>query len=131
MAYRHWITIRRLILPLSQLPLTTCSSPSKPCERGDLYLNYRRCVAGTVGHLYVNARAPCTRKSIKQLLQKDLIEDCLRKQGLLVQTMLANQELLFRREAFLGPMGAQMEGIKGTCSVVQKACCGGSLTLCH
>jgi hypothetical protein len=53
------------------------------------------------------------------LLQEDLIEDCLREQGLLVQTMSANQELLFRRDAFLGPMGAWVEGIKGACSSVQ------------
>jgi hypothetical protein len=26
------------------------------------------------------------------------------------------QELLFRRDAFLGPMGAWVEGIKGICS---------------
>ena len=52
----------------------------------------------------------------KHLLQKDLIKDCLREQGLLVQTMPANQELRFRRDAFLGPMGAWVEGIKGTCS---------------
>ena len=31
----------------------------------------------------------------KHLLQEDLIEDCLKEQGLLVQTMPANQELLF------------------------------------
>jgi hypothetical protein len=30
----------------------------------------------------------------------DLIEDCLRDQGLLVLTMPVNQELLFRRDAF-------------------------------
>ena len=41
----------------------------------------------------------------KQLLQEDLIEDCLRDQGLLMQTMPANLELLFRGDAFLGPMG--------------------------
>ena len=55
----------------------------------------------------------------KHLLQEDLIEDCLRDQGLLVQTMPANQELLFRRDAFLGPMGAWVEGIKGACSSAQ------------
>ena len=38
-------------------------------------------------------------------MQEELIEDCMRDQGLLVQTMAANQELLFRRDAFLGPMG--------------------------
>jgi hypothetical protein len=55
----------------------------------------------------------------KYLLQEDIIEDCLRDQGLLVQTMPASQELLFRRDAFLGPMGAWEEGIKGTCSSAQ------------
>ena len=44
-------------------------------------------------------------QSQKHLLQEDLIEDCLREQGLLAQTMPANQELLFRRDAFLEPMG--------------------------
>jgi hypothetical protein len=52
----------------------------------------------------------------KHLLQEDIIEDCLRDQGLLVQTRPANQELLFRRDAFLGPMGVQVESIKGACS---------------
>ena len=41
----------------------------------------------------------------KHLLLKDLIEDCLRDQGFLAQRMPANQEVLFRRDAFLGPMG--------------------------
>jgi hypothetical protein len=48
----------------------------------------------------------------KQLLQEDLIEDCLREQELLVQTVLANQKLLFRIDTFLGPMGVWVEGIK-------------------
>jgi hypothetical protein len=39
------------------------------------------------------------------LLQEELVEDCLRYQGLLEQTMPANRELLFRRVAFLEPMG--------------------------
>ena len=47
----------------------------------------------------------------KYLLQEDIIEDCLRDQGLLVQTMPASQELLFRRDAFLGPMGEQVKDI--------------------
>lgn len=41
----------------------------------------------------------------KHLLQEDLLENCLREQGLLTQTMPANRELLSRRDAFLGPMG--------------------------
>ena len=53
-------------------------------------------------------------------LQEDLIEDCLeREQGLLVQIMPANQELLFRIDTFLGPMGVWVEGIKGACSSAQ------------
>jgi hypothetical protein len=51
----------------------------------------------------------------KHLLQEDLIEDCLRDQGLLVQTMPANQELFFRTDVFLRPMWAQVEGIKRAC----------------
>jgi hypothetical protein len=37
------------------------------------------------------------------LLQENLIEDYLRDQGLLVQTMPTNQDLLFRKGASLGP----------------------------
>jgi hypothetical protein len=36
--------------------------------------------------------------------KEDLIEDCLRDQGLLALTIPANRELLFRREVFSGPM---------------------------
>jgi hypothetical protein len=46
----------------------------------------------------------------KHFLQEALIDDCLRDQGLLVQTVPANQELLFRHDTFLGPMGARVEG---------------------
>ena len=48
----------------------------------------------------------------KHLMQEDLIEHCLRDQGLLVQRMPANWELLFRRDAFLGPMGHGWRVIK-------------------
>jgi hypothetical protein len=41
----------------------------------------------------------------KFLLQEDIIEDFLSDKRLLAQTMPANQELLFRSNAFLGPMG--------------------------
>jgi hypothetical protein len=41
----------------------------------------------------------------KHLLQEELTEDCLRDQGMQLQTMPANRELLFRRDLFLGPMG--------------------------
>jgi hypothetical protein len=51
------------------------------------------------------------------LLQEDLVEDCLRDQGLLVQTMPANQELLFRRDAFLGPMGRRWRVLKELAAV--------------
>lgn len=44
-------------------------------------------IAGTEGH---QGSAPQ-----KHLLQEDLVEDFLRNQGLLVQTMPANGELLF------------------------------------
>ena len=54
----------------------------------------------------------------KHLLQEDLI-DCLREHGLLVQAMPVTQELLFKRGAFLGPMGAWVEGIKAACSGAQ------------
>ena len=39
------------------------------------------------------------------LLQEDLIEDYLRNQGLLMRTIPPNQELLFRKDAFLGQIG--------------------------
>ena len=45
----------------------------------------------------------------KHLLQEDLIEDCLREQGLLVQIISANQELLFNRY-FLGTNGVMGGG---------------------
>jgi hypothetical protein len=46
-------------------------------------------------------------------LQEDLIEDCLeREQGLLVQIMPANQELLFRTDTFLEPMGPRWRVLK-------------------
>ena len=38
--------------------------------------------------------------------------DHLREQGLLVQIMPANQELLFRIDTFLEPIGALVEGLK-------------------
>ena len=47
-----------------------------------------------------------------QLLQELLIEDCTRDQELLMQTMPANWKLLFRRDAFLGPMGRRWRVLK-------------------
>ena len=46
-----------------------------------------------------------TAQPQRHLLQEDLIEDCLRDQGLLMQTMQANRELLFRRDTFWGSVG--------------------------
>ena len=40
---------------------------------------------------------------------EDLIEDCLKDQALLAQTIPANWELLFRRDAFMRPVGYQGE----------------------
>jgi hypothetical protein len=60
----------------------------------------------------------------RHLLQEDLIEDCLRYQGLLVQTMPANPELLFRRAAFLGPMGYGWRILKELVAAFRGACCG-------
>jgi hypothetical protein len=55
----------------------------------------------------------------RHLLQEDLIEDCLRDQGLLTRAMPANQELLFRRDGFLGLMGHGWRVLKelAACSV--------------
>jgi hypothetical protein len=53
----------------------------------------------------------------KYLLQEDLIEDFLRDQELLVKTMSANQELLFRRDAFLEPMGCRWRVLKELAAV--------------
>ena len=52
-------------------------------------------------------------------MQEDQIEDCLREQGLLVQIMPANQELLFRRDAFLGPMGHGWRVLKELAAVLR------------
>jgi hypothetical protein len=61
------------------------------------------CLTGTMGPPLYKFGGSCNLK--KHLLQLNLIEDCLRDQELLVQTMPANWKLLFRRDAFLGPMG--------------------------
>ena len=53
----------------------------------------------------------------KHLLKEDLIEDCLRVQGLPAQTRPANQELLLRRDAFLGPMGDGWKVLKKLAAV--------------
>jgi hypothetical protein len=59
----------------------------------------------------------------RQLLQEDLIEDCLGDQGLLMLTMPANQELLFRRDTFLGPMGCGWRVLKELAAAFIQACC--------
>jgi hypothetical protein len=48
----------------------------------------------------------------RHLLLKVVIEDCLRDQGLLAQTVPANWEMLFRRDAFLGPVGHRWRVLK-------------------
>jgi hypothetical protein len=48
----------------------------------------------------------------RHLLQEDLTEDCQSDQGLLMQTMPASWELLFRRDDFLGPMGRRWKILK-------------------
>jgi hypothetical protein len=48
---------------------------------------------------------PPPPSAAKAFLQEDLIEDCVRDQGLLLQTMPTHGELLFRRDAFLEPIG--------------------------
>jgi hypothetical protein len=53
----------------------------------------------------------------RHLRQEDLIEDPLRDQGLLMQKMPANRELLFRRAAFLGPMGHRWKVLKELAAV--------------
>jgi hypothetical protein len=55
---------------------------------------------------------PGTTYLQRHLLQEDLIEDCLRDQGWLTQIMLANQELLFRRDVFLETMGCRWRVLK-------------------
>lgn len=57
-------------------------------------------IVGMQGHLYINAKGFTATK--KHLLQEDLIEYCLRDQGLLMQTMPANQELAVHEQCFLG-----------------------------
>jgi hypothetical protein len=51
-------------------------------------------------------------RSQSHILQEDLIDNFLKDQGLLMQTMPANQELLFRRDAFLEPMGCRWRVLK-------------------
>jgi len=78
-------------------------------------------------------------QSKRHLLQEDLIENCLRKEGLLMQTMLANQVLLFRiTVSFSGPMGLVWRVLKELVlhpneltSVSQLISESVSLILCH
>jgi hypothetical protein len=65
-----------------------------------------------------SAETPGTAQLQRHLLQEDLIEDCLRNQGLLTQTIPANQELLFRRAAFLGPMGCGWRVLKELAALI-------------
>lgn len=58
----------------------------------------------------------------RHLLQEDLIEDCLRDQGLVTQTVPANQELLFRRDDVLGPTGCRWRVLKDLAAAFRQAC---------
>jgi hypothetical protein len=60
-------------------------------------------LVGGTAWLPLNKHQLCSCKG--NLLQKDLIEDFLRDQGLLAQTMPANLGILFRRDTFFGPTG--------------------------
>ena len=60
----------------------------------------------------------------RHLLQEDLIEDFLRDQGLLTQTMPANWDLLFRRDAFWGPMGHKWKVLKELAAEFRETFCG-------
>ena len=66
----------------------------------------------------------------KHLLQEDLIEDCSRDQGLLVQTVPANQELLFRRDAFLGPMEHEWRVLKELAAVFRELAAAAAFLTC-
>jgi hypothetical protein len=59
----------------------------------------------------------------RHLLQEYLIEDFLRDQELLTQTMPANQELLFRRDAFLEQMGHGWRVLNDLAAVFRRVCC--------
>ena len=58
----------------------------------------------------------------KQLLQEDLIEDCLREQGLLVHTKPTNQSCLLE-EVHPWSQQSPVGNIKGASSSGQRACC--------
>lgn len=91
-----WLGISRLL----DLALELSGVAS---QEGVGVLRRKGCLeAGTVIPPFCKRRRHAAEKASPA---EDLVEDCLRGQGLLVQTISANQELLFRREAFLGPMG--------------------------
>ena len=50
---------------------------------------------------------------------EDLIEDCLREQGLLVQIMLANQQLLFRIKLSLDQWGCGWRVLRELAAVLR------------
>ena len=70
-----------------------------------------------MGHFHGNAGAAQPQR---HLLQEDQTEDCLRDQGLVKQAMPANWELLFRRDAFLGPMGHRWRVLKELAAVFRE-----------
>jgi hypothetical protein len=72
-----------------------------------------------------------TAQPQKHVLQEDLIEDCLGDQGLLVQTMPANQELLFKRDVFLEPGWRVLKELAAVFRELAEAFLTCSWSLCH
>jgi hypothetical protein len=60
---------------------------------------------------------PMATQPQRQLLQEDLIEYCLRDKELVTQKMATHQELLFRRDSFLGLMGCRWRVLKELAAV--------------
>jgi hypothetical protein len=87
---------RRLLLNI------TCWSHQRSLESYRFYVN--NIIAGTARPPLCKPLVGGSAQPQKHLLQRDLVEHCLRDQGLLAQTMPANQTLLFRSDVFLGPM---------------------------
>jgi hypothetical protein len=72
------------------------------------------CSRNCGGHLYVTVKGLCSQKPSPEGGPN---QDCLGDQGVLAQTTPANQELLFRRDAFLGPIGNGWEVLKELAAV--------------
>ena len=86
-----------------------------------------------------SAQIPGTTQPQRHLLQENHIEVCLRDQWLLMQTMPANQEPVFRRAAFLRAVEQWWRVLKELGAVFRQACYSVSqlflasllLTHCH